>query len=235
MLGGSDLYSSSIDGLATPELADSNDLPSLFFSAAFSASSLPASFVASSPVWSPADVAASPEASPDLAVSPQMMALDSAKPATKKRKASEVPPVGPNEGRELVKDKFNGVRNTKIKPIDFEAPTMSRSYVIPSVTSRRKVPAAIPAKITGTKRAKTVLADVNDDEILDPADLPDELLSAIEIKRRSNTVAARRSRMRKASYIQGLQDEIDSLKGEVTDWRKKYEELEEVVRALRGC
>ena len=70
---------------------------------------------------------------------------------------------------------------------------------------------------------------------MDPDDLPDELLSAIELKRRMNTVAARRSRMRKAAHIQGLQDEIDALKGEVTDWRKKYEELEEVVRALRGC
>ncbi|KAL8287648.1 hypothetical protein RQP46_003506 [Phenoliferia psychrophenolica] len=241
MLGGSGLYSSSIDGLATPELADSNDLPSLFFSAAFDSTSLSApTQLAGSPVWSPADVAGSPEsavATPDLVVSPQMMALDTTAPVApkagtkKKRKASDVPPVLPHEGREPVKDKFTGVRNTKIKPIGFEAPTMSRSYVIPSVTSRRKAPAAITAKITGTKRAKTAAAD----EPMDPEDIPDELLSAIELKRRSNTVAARRSRMRKASHIQGLQDEIDSLKGEVVDWKKKYEELEEVVRALRGC
>lgn len=40
--------------------------------------------------------------------------------------------------------------------------------------------------------------------------------------------------MRKAGHIQGLQDEIDGLKGEVDEWKQKYEELQEVVRALRG-
>ncbi|KAK4700589.1 hypothetical protein P7C70_g5656, partial [Phenoliferia sp. Uapishka_3] len=247
MLGGSGIYSSSIDGLGTPELTDSNDLPSLFYST-FVGDSIPApAGIAVSPIWSPIDAGlptTTREASPDLAVSPQMMRLDSttslqSSTTTKKRKTSDVPPVLPHEGREPVKDKFTGVRNTKIKPIDFTAPTMSRQYVIPSVTSRRKAPAAITAKITGTKRAKVALAREEtpfavDEEGMDPDDLPDELLSAIEQKRRSNTLAARRSRMRKAGHIQGLQDEIDGLKVEVDDWKKKYEDLLAVCKQLRG-
>ncbi|KAM0751159.1 hypothetical protein T439DRAFT_325309 [Meredithblackwellia eburnea MCA 4105] len=280
----SGLYSSSIEGLATPELSDSNELPSLFYSApllseAVVAAAIPA-LVGNSPLWSstpdavvvPPTSTSSRAATPDLIVSPQMMRLDSmpaavppiiaqpaldftvsspptvvvetaaaqpaaAAAASKKRKASDVPAVLPHEGREVVKDRFTGCRNTTIPAIDFNAPTMSRQYVIPSVTSRRKAPAAITAKIQGKKRVKredtpgagsstsSALTDAGE-EGMDPSELPDELLSAIELKRRQNTLAARRSRMRKATHIQGLEDEIDRLKREVEQWKAKCAALE---------
>lgn len=198
MLGGSGLYSSEIDGLATPELADSQDLPSLFFGTQLEA----AQSGGLSPVWNPVDAVVDEPSTADLAVSPEMMRLSSPAPSaapSKKRKASTVSPVLEHEGREPVKDKFTGVRNTKIPPIPFTAPTMTRSYVIPSVTSRRKAPAAITAKITGAKRArkdKAPAPPADDEEGMDPDELPDELLSAIELKRRqvcSISVGRRRS------------------------------------------
>lgn len=45
--------------------------------------------------------------------------------------------------------------------------------------------------------------------MLNPDEIPDELLSAIELKRRQNTLAARRSRMRKAGHLAELQATIE--------------------------
>lgn len=71
---------------------------------------------------------------------------------------------------------------------------MSRSYVIPSITSRKRAPPAISAKLIPTlasnkkaRRASTPIPyDEFNDEGADPSELPDELLSAIELKRRQN-------------------------------------------------
>lgn len=62
--------------------------------------------------------------------------------------------------------------------------------------------------------------------MLNPDDLPDELLSAIELKRRQNTLAARRSRMRKAGHLAELQATIDERDARIAA-------LEEEVLALR--
>lgn len=111
-----------------------------------------------------------------------------------------------------------------------------RNYILPSATSRKRAPAAISAKLTGPaakkgKRARRDSTPLPEDEPLDPEDIPDELLSAIELKRRQNTLAARRSRMRKAGHLAELKDEIDGLKSELEQWKAKYAELEEVLRA----
>lgn len=41
--------------------------------------------------------------------------------------------------------------------------------------------------------------------------------------------------MRKAGHLQELQGELATMTDERDDWKRKAEELEEVVRALRGC
>jgi hypothetical protein len=191
--------------------------------------------------------------SPAGAVSPVMLQLDSPAPEPVAVPAADldVKPAMParqastSSSSSFVKDKFTGTRNTKIQPIAFDAPTLPKSYLTPSATSRKRAPAAITAKMPAAKKAKQAAQAAREasatpgleanEEGLDPSELPDELLSAIELKRRQNTLAARRSRLRKAGHLAELQETISNLEGEVADWKAKYAELEEVVRALRGC
>ena len=122
-----------------PELCRNAQLPSLFYDG-------PApNLVAQSPVWAPVELAqpASLERA-EMSISPAMMRLDSfgaaeevavvaapalAKKARKVTKRTSTSPALEDEEmtEQQAKDKFTGTRNTKIPPIDFTAPTMSRS------------------------------------------------------------------------------------------------------------
>ncbi|GAA5820906.1 hypothetical protein JCM3770_004861 [Rhodotorula araucariae] len=115
------------------------------------------------------------------------------------------------------KDKFTGVRNTKKPPIEYDAPTLPKNYLTESATSKKRAgPAKVAASIAN-KRARTASATPGPElpetqpEPIDAEALDEEQLTAIELKRRSNTLAARRSRARKAAHIADLQAEIDRL------------------------
>lgn len=263
MLSSSYDGSGSIEGLATPELGG-NDLalPSLFFPS--TSNDL---VEMESPVWNPMDlelISTSFFDTPVGAISPQMMRLDSfeaslsplipEKKVAAGRKRKESSPlafeieqvVAPTPPTSFAKDKFNGTRNTKIKPIPFDAPTMTRSYIIPSITSRKPAPAAISAKLIPSltnkrqKRSESpqtpapVFDSVNDEGCLDPSDLPDELLSAIELKRRQNTLAARRSRMRKKDHLEGIQKGVEGVQAELEVWKARALKAEEELKAFKG-
>jgi phage shock protein A len=49
-----------------------------------------------------------------------------------------------------------------------------------------------------------------------------------------NTVAARRSRARKAGFIKELEDELEKARTEMDEWRARAEAAEEIVRLLKG-
>lgn len=83
----------------------------------------------------------------------------------------------------------------ELLPLD--APIQPRNYLTESATSRRDEPSASP---TGKTDARTQ-------------------------KRMSNTLAARRSRHRKAEELKQLYETIESLRNQVTLWRGRYEEL----------
>lgn len=142
-----------------------------------------------------------------------------------------------------VKDKFTGTRNTKIKAIPLDAPTIQKNYAVPSATSRKRAPSAVVATklISGgsgaksNKRAKrdstpqspqVVEMPIAPDSSVNPEDLPEDLLTAIELKRRQNTLAARRSRMRKAEHL-------NELKSAIEERDQRIAALEEEVLALR--
>ncbi|KAF9504309.1 hypothetical protein BS47DRAFT_1262669, partial [Hydnum rufescens UP504] len=80
---------------------------------------------------------------------------------------------------------------SNLVPVD--APTQQRSYIKPSATSRKDIPAAFAA--ASKKRG---VSEVFDD-----------LEDAIEAKRRQNTVAARRSRARKLEYVRDLEAKVE--------------------------
>lgn len=103
-----------------------------------------------------------------------------------------------------------GTNPTNMVPMD--APTQTRQYLSDSKTSRKPVPAAFQNK--ARKRQH--------EELLDDDDVPEDIQDAISAKRRLNTLAARRSRARKAQTaleneerISGLENTVEQLRQEL--------------------
>ncbi|GAA6007093.1 hypothetical protein JCM10207_001504 [Rhodosporidiobolus poonsookiae] len=124
------------------------------------------------------------------------------------------------EEKPFKKDKFTGIRNTKKPMVDYDAPTLPKNYLTESATSRKRGGAASSSG-SSAKRARTasntpapaqVELPSTAAEPIDADDLNEDQLTAIEAKRRQNTLAARRSRMRKAAHIAELNATIDSQK-----------------------
>ncbi|WFD36155.1 hypothetical protein MCUN1_003031 [Malassezia cuniculi] len=90
--------------------------------------------------------------------------------------------------------------------LPLDAPVQPRRYLTQSATSRRDAPC---------------------EEIDSSSDQAD----ARSQKRLSNTLAARRSRHRKAEELKRLYETIESLREEVAMWRGRYEELSAIKRA----
>lgn len=121
---------------------------------------------------------------------------------------------------------FNGTRHTSNAPLPLDAPTQPRTYHGPeSKTSKRAVPAAAARKVAAIKaqaemmkqtqqdRLRSVSVAVEEDEVAADVLLDDEKVEeviemSIEAKRRQNTIAARRSRQRKAEHLAGLEESI---------------------------
>lgn len=127
--------------------------------------------------------------------------------------------------------RFNGTRHTSSVPLPVDAPTQPRTYYGPeSKTSKRAVPAAAARKVAAIKAQAEVYKRVRRSvSIVDPSEQQDgdpnldengdeiegvfkeAIEMSIEAKRRQNTVAARRSRARKAEHLAGLEDSIRQL------------------------
>lgn len=120
----------SLDGMpGTPDFGY-DEYPSLFGNVAAPGST----------TWAPSDLSSAMQAPiiapASVAVSPSLMSLDTELPplpaapapkvtATRKKTAKEIE-AEDAASRQAVKDKFTGTRNTKIKPIDFDAPTLPK-------------------------------------------------------------------------------------------------------------
>ncbi|EJD50565.1 hypothetical protein AURDEDRAFT_24933, partial [Auricularia subglabra TFB-10046 SS5] len=89
--------------------------------------------------------------------------------------------------------------------VPFDAPTQTRTYLSDSKTSRKEIPAAFQGKAKKRQR----------DEMLDEDDVPADIQDAIEAKRRLNTLAARRSRQRKAQTALENEERIANLSNQV--------------------
>jgi len=97
---------------------------------------------------------------------------------------------------------------TAAELVPLDAPTQPRSYLTPSTTSRKDLPSAFLAR-TSRKRAASVVDDEED------------LLVAIETKRRQNTIAARRSRQRKLEHTRQLEELNTALQEECASWKER--------------
>ncbi|GAA6039303.1 hypothetical protein JCM8097_003253 [Rhodosporidiobolus ruineniae] len=140
------------------------------------------------------------------------------------------------EDKAFKPDNFKGFRNTKKPMISYDAPTLPKNYLTESATSRKRAAAAeakasTPAPANKRARSSSAVPQVElpqtQAEPIAADDLDEEQLSAIELKRRMNTLAARRSRMRKAEFLKSLQDEIDRLKMLNEDLQRENARLKE--------
>ncbi|PPQ76632.1 hypothetical protein CVT24_012099 [Panaeolus cyanescens] len=104
--------------------------------------------------------------------------------------------------------------------LDEDAPTQPRKYTTPSSTSRKEVPA-----VFARKRARSTAFGDEDDELSSPNPMPlnPTEKDLIEMKRRQNTVAARRSRKRKLEQMLALETRVQELEKERDMWKSRAE------------
>ena len=108
--------------------------------------------------------------------------------------------------------------------IPVDAPIQNRKYVSESATSRKELPAVFARK---RKRASVEL----DEEDLLAAPPTTNELSAIEAKRRQNTLAARRSRKRKLEHQRDLESTIENERAEKDAWKQRALAFEAILNS----
>lgn len=110
--------------------------------------------------------------------------------------------------------------------IGLEDPTQPRRYITPSSTSRKDIPS-----IYLKNRRTSQPSDEEDDELTEEqpplANATDQ--EKIEWKRRQNTLAARRSRRKKAMYTQQLEETVERLRIEREMWRTRALTLKQLL------
>ncbi|KAJ7178742.1 hypothetical protein C8R43DRAFT_974299 [Mycena crocata] len=164
-------------------------------------------------------------------ISPGTPAIDTIEPSSTvfPKAGPVVPPApasascAPTRRRSAVTGTRKNLRAESLIPID--APTQKRTYLMPSSTSRKAVPAAI-----AKKRLHSIAFDDADEEELGVLSPTASEAETIEYKRRQNTIAARKSRKRKLEHQQMLEDEVQTLKGEVAVWRERAMMAQEMLR-----
>jgi hypothetical protein len=131
-------------------------------------------------------------ATPSMPATPALVASTSAFPQQPYARPQKPLPTGTRKN------------TTPATLIPLDAPIQARTYLTPSATSRRDL-------TVSRKRARADDDHDDLDAVDDVAD--DDERNAIEAKRRQNTLAARRSRRRKAEYQQALELTVEHWKG----------------------
>jgi small-conductance mechanosensitive channel len=116
--------------------------------------------------------------------------------------------------------------------VPLDAPTQIRNYHGASKTSRKVIPAAFSNKLRKRSREEAGFALDEDDELV-VDDVPKPVQDQIEAKRRQNTLAARRSRQRKAETAKQQADVIEALTDENARLRSELERVKTEYDALR--
>ena len=114
--------------------------------------------------------------------------------------------------------------------IPVDAPIQDRKYASESATSRKELPAVFARK---RKRTSAELDDEEEDILAAPPTVAE--LSAIETKRRQNTLAARRSRKRKLEYQRELESAMENERAEKDAWKQRALALEAILNSNGIC
>ncbi|KAF8313950.1 uncharacterized protein EI90DRAFT_3091049 [Cantharellus anzutake] len=183
--------------------------------------------IANTPQLGVIPIPPSPLSAPSTLSLPSSIAITSSAPVAPPLPSAPSTPMvlssNPHPPKRRVTGHRRNITPANLVPVD--APTQLRSYVTPSATSRKAIPAAF--QVHSKKRPSSVAFGDEDD--LDPA-----LEDAIETKRRQNTVAARRSRARKLEHVRNLENTVERLKNDLSEALQRAEHAEERVRQLGG-
>ncbi|KAH8928471.1 hypothetical protein BT69DRAFT_1277067 [Atractiella rhizophila] len=125
-------------------------------------------------------------------------------------------------------------------PINLDAPTQPRMYITSSSTSRKEIPAFVEKQLARKKFQKRQIttdtlraaASGTADLPASEAALPKKILESIEKKRMQNTMAARRSRLRREEQLRALEEEVLRLREEGLEWKTRYDVAR---RCLERC
>lgn len=135
------------------------------------------------------------------------------------------------------------------KTLPLDAPIQPRSYLLPSVTARKRRTSAVEKQLAKRSRASAELSsttspahsttDVNPESCnasIGPEayDIPSDLVAAVERKRLQNTLSARKSRQRKAAKLDELEGRNQALEQENSLLKEKLARLEAQLRQLNG-
>ncbi|KAJ7133426.1 hypothetical protein C8R44DRAFT_772400 [Mycena epipterygia] len=153
---------------------------------------------------------------------------DADAPAPKRARTESAPVVPPPPQRRAT---ATGTR-AHATPIPYNAPTQPRAnmanrkrghseaFAMPAAPASASSFASFPARPSASSHT------LNDDDDDEEDDLDTSHLDPIARKRRKNTLAAKKSRRRKAQHLSALQAQVDELKRESERWR---------TRALMGA
>lgn len=136
---------------------------------------------------------------------------------------SETMAAGVPRRRGVATGTRKNINPDKLIPLD--APTQPRRYLMPSVTSKKEIPA-----IFLRKRQRSELGD-EEDELLEPPPPNATERDLIEYKRRQNTLAARKSRKRKLMHQQELETRVQALETEVDVWKTRCDVLTKLLQS----
>ena len=103
-----------------------------------------------------------------------------------------------------------------------DAPTQTWKYVSESSTSRKELP------VVFARKRKRTSAELDEGDILAAPPSVNEL-SAIEARRRQNTLAARRTRKCKLEHQRGLESVVDNERAEKDAWKQRALAFEEAT------
>lgn len=123
---------------------------------------------------------------------------------------------------------FHGVRSSEssIPIVPLEAPIQPRQWRGESRTSRKVLPKAIAKSLPGAfkKRKLSMSTDSHGEGVEATAAVDEDVLKFVDERRAQNTLAARKSRVRKAAYLAGLEEENERLRVENEDLRDRLKE-----------
>lgn len=111
-----------------------------------------------------------------------------------------------------------GKRRSPDNSIPLDAPTQTRNYRIPSSTSRKDIPSSFSTK----RNPHPGYSEGEEDELEEERPgIPSNDQEEIEKRRRKNTIAARKSRMKKLEQRVALEQAVERLTTEREVWKTR--------------
>ncbi|KAL9716735.1 hypothetical protein Ac2012v2_001188 [Leucoagaricus gongylophorus] len=135
------------------------------------------------------------------------------------------PPMARCPGNIPVSAYNSAKRRSPESVLPLDAPTQPRRYVTPSITSRKDIPSFYTQK-----RHTSFPSEGEEDELEEErSGIPNTDQQEIEKRRRKNTIAARKSRMKKLEHKIALEQAVERLTTEKEIWKTRALTLRSIL------